>query len=978
MPWRANLSCSAGFLPWATFACCLVFSCTSNTEASGPSPSTAPDFMRSQVCIRSFPSRELPDPFALVPTLVSLADGRSADADGEGVVRGTMENGMPWVLVPGNPGDHKILFRLVVSAGSLHETDDQRGYAHFLEHMGFNGTHHHPRGLAPGAPGPMSYNAWTSYGQTVYTLDLTPGGSAGLADALAIMDDFSGGQLLDPAEVEAEKPVVLEEMRMRTASDAPRSLPDPALDGREESRYDTRTVLGTALAIGKADSASLGAFLDAWYRPERMCLIIQGPVEAREVRAASAGLFASRPVAAVPEGPDSWEHSLRTATVVCMAAPVAVDTLVMHWDIPSAREPSGTLADHMVPLLGRMVTRGVGVRLEARLAESGGSLQSCETGMEAPLFGTRENRWIQVVAGTPSGQDAGRSILAELGRIRREGFTARELDLVRTLTAAREPDAYATHDDTLIFQYLRKEAFHSTEELKKKDAAWMQALSLEDFNAFARSWLDDGRARITVMDGSRKPYAMAKWVMDDLESVRRDAGEIPGMAGKAPSGASEWPGNAPDVPVAGMGTVSAGRAGGIVSERSLGGGLVEWTLSNRVRVYLDSRPGSGKDVSWAWLAPGGLDGLDDDLVVSAHIAALVPQVLPVLTPGINSRTDLLKGKGVEPVMVVQPTARGLYGAAKSGGLPVVLSLIHGLAGREPFTEEEADRVWIPAFEAAKITEKYLDRIRDRIWWEGDIRRQPLSPMSVQDFDRDRLQAAWDLLIGDVCDFRLVISGDFRPGDIRKDVEEKVASLAPGTSRDFLVPRLVPLPRDDREESSSLSSGGASIVFLTRLSDGADHRASWMAAQMVRGLLQERIVQEIREKAGASYSVRMMVSGLDNTLNQYKWELFFDCKPSLREAVTAKARKAMDDLAARGLDEAAFLDLKARMKPVLAEMDRIPSNRVRDLARDILTGQEPSLPEDSGVLLESLDLAAFNAMVRDWLGGTGWMQVYATP
>ncbi|MGA0854744.1 MAG: M16 family metallopeptidase [Luteolibacter sp.] len=132
-------------------------------------------------------------------------------------VFGQLPNGMRYLIYPNSEPPSRISLRLHIAAGSLMEADDQRGLAHFLEHMVFNGTKHHtaaeliPRmqrlGIAFGAHA----NAYTSFDETVYMLDLPDMSEQTMDLAFTVMRDFGDGALLDAAEIDKERGVILAE-----------------------------------------------------------------------------------------------------------------------------------------------------------------------------------------------------------------------------------------------------------------------------------------------------------------------------------------------------------------------------------------------------------------------------------------------------------------------------------------------------------------------------------------------------------------------------------------------------------------------------------------------------------------------------------------------------------------------------------------------------------------------------------------------
>ena len=131
----------------------------------------------------------------------------------------TLPNGLRYFVRQNGFPEKRVSLRLVVRSGSIEEADDQQGLAHFIEHMAFNGSAHFKPGAlvatfeAIGARLGPHVNAYTSFDETVYMLDLPSDQPAIVANGLTALADFAGGLTLDPAEVEKERGVVIEEWR---------------------------------------------------------------------------------------------------------------------------------------------------------------------------------------------------------------------------------------------------------------------------------------------------------------------------------------------------------------------------------------------------------------------------------------------------------------------------------------------------------------------------------------------------------------------------------------------------------------------------------------------------------------------------------------------------------------------------------------------------------------------------------------------
>jgi zinc protease len=200
------------------------------------------------------------------------------------VVWGKLENGLRYAILPNDKPKNRVYVQLYVAAGSIQERDDERGLAHFVEHMAFKGTTHFRKNdlIEYTQKHGMSFggdtNAVTSYDHTVYKLALAENTPAEVKAALLILRDWADGVAFDPAEFEPERGVIESERRLRDdgGSRVYRKRLERWLAG---TAFADRSPIGNSEVILHAPLDKLRSFYDAWYRPERMVVVVVGDVQ---------------------------------------------------------------------------------------------------------------------------------------------------------------------------------------------------------------------------------------------------------------------------------------------------------------------------------------------------------------------------------------------------------------------------------------------------------------------------------------------------------------------------------------------------------------------------------------------------------------------------------------------------------------------------------------------------------------------------
>ncbi len=213
------------------------------------------------------------------------------------VVWGRLDNGLRYAILPNAEPRDRVSVRLLVETGALMETEDQRGLAHFIEHMGFNGTRNFPPGQLVEyfqrlgmAFGPDT-NASTGFDLTQYQVELPKNDADSLREAFKALRDYADGNLFLPEEIEQERGVILAEKRERDSADFRATLAEFGF-ALPETLLPKRFPIGTEEVIRTAPRAQFADYYDTWYRPERMALVVVGQVEPAAVATLITAAFA--------------------------------------------------------------------------------------------------------------------------------------------------------------------------------------------------------------------------------------------------------------------------------------------------------------------------------------------------------------------------------------------------------------------------------------------------------------------------------------------------------------------------------------------------------------------------------------------------------------------------------------------------------------------------------------------------------------
>ncbi|MBU8911647.1 MAG: insulinase family protein [Desulfobacterales bacterium] len=205
------------------------------------------------------------------------------------VVYGILPNGFQYILMENSIPEGRVNIHLNVFAGSMHETNEQQGVAHYLEHMLFNGSEHFKPGeliqyfQSIGMDFGADANARTSFFNTIYDLSLPSADQKHMDEAFVVIQDYAEGALLLEAEVDRERGIILAEKRQRD-SVSYRTFKKSLKFELPDSLFNQRFPIGTDDVIKKADRKLLKAYYDQWYRPDNMVLIAVGDFDVKTVQ----------------------------------------------------------------------------------------------------------------------------------------------------------------------------------------------------------------------------------------------------------------------------------------------------------------------------------------------------------------------------------------------------------------------------------------------------------------------------------------------------------------------------------------------------------------------------------------------------------------------------------------------------------------------------------------------------------------------
>lgn len=816
------------------------------------------------------------------------------------VKRGTLPNGLTYYVLAHKKPEKRAFLWLAVNAGSTQEDDDQRGLAHFVEHMAFNGTTRFPKqdiikflesmGMKFGA----HVNAYTSFDETVYQLRVPTDEKAHISRGFDVLRDWAGGVAFSPAEIEKERGVVLEEWRSGLGVfERVRDQMFKALF--KGTRYANRLPIGLPETLKSAPRAALVRYYQDWYRPDLMAVIAVGDFAdtaaiEQEIAAKFGDLKSSkgrpRPGAGVPKA-DGTRVALFTDRELPLQF-VTVFNVVPHRAETTRRDYRRIVAEQLFNSMLNERLRSIARRPDAPFSQASAQMQS----------ETREIDAFERTAIAKSGklEDALRSLFTEVLRVETHGFVASELEraravLARTLDQLAVQEATAdssTFADEITRNFFEREFMIGGEAERELTLAALPAITLEELNVMAKSFGGADNRVIGIAGPDGKPLPTEQRVL-----------AIAAEVAKAPL--EPWQDKVASAPL----MAKAPRAGKITKESKIDAiGTTEWRLSNGVRVIVKPTDFERDAIGISGFSPGGLAAAGAQLFPHARFADDVVQLGGVGELDAEDLAKSLASKRVEVVAAIDESFEWISGQGSARDLETLLQLVH-LRMTAPRKDAQAIGVWKTNV-AERLAEQqrmpeaqYGIQVQEALW-KGHPRRRTPTPADIGKLDADKALAFYRDRFGDASDFLFVIVGEVDLGKLRPLVETYLASLPAKGRREKERSDGARRVGGVVEKTWALGQEQKAAVWMLFHGDEPWSREKAWDLDTLGDVLEIRLREVLREEMSGVYSVSAGGQLVRSPVAERDFSIRFGCAPDAVKPLTKAVTDEIAALAANGI------------------------------------------------------------------------------
>lgn len=893
---------------------------------------------------------------------------------------GTLPNGLRYYVRPNATPRGRAELRLVVKTGSVLEDDDQRGLAHFVEHMAFNGSRNFPGnaiatfmqgiGMRFGA----HVNAHTGFDETVYELHVPSTDASVIDTALLMMEDWAHGVTFAPEEVDKERGVILEEWRLGLGAESrmQNTVMPVLLRG---SRYADRSPIGLPEVIRTAPYARLRQFYTDWYRPDLMAIIAVGDFDRADMEARIKAQFSgiAAPATARPRTAHTVPDHPGTLYVVATDREARATTVGLISKTP-ARDQR-TVGVYRQQMVERLFAGMLNERLDDIARTPGAPFQAAR--VSRGLFvRTMEATSMQALVADGGAERGLAALVTEAERVARHGFTATELDRQKISSQRYLQQALAEKDtspsaplaEEFIRNFMNDEPLPGIVVEQRMAQQLMPGITLDEVNRLAASWLPD-RSRVVVVNTAERAGV----------AVPTQASLASALASVGVRTLTAYVDRVNTAPLLDP-LPSPGRVATTTSDAALG--LTEWRLSNGVRVVLKPTTFKADEVLFRAVSPGGTSLAPDADYVAA---ATADDVVSEGGLGGLSLTDLEKALSTKNVAVradIGSSDEGLAGGAARADLETMFQLIH-----LRFTAPRADATAFAVLTAnlkrtlasqAAEPDVVFERAVASVLTGDHPRARPLTLSMVDEMSLERSLAFYQDRFAEAGDFTFVFVGSFDLATMRPLVERYLASL-PSRGRKE-APRDVGIRAPETVVRREVRSGvePKSQVRLVFSGPFENTEANRLIVSTMAATLSGNLHRTLREDEGGTYGVSVEPTFGFHPVQEYRVSIEFGCDPARVDALVADTWRVISAFKDSGPSRgqladgrlAASRELETNLQQNAYWLNRLTGALMRE--EDVATAVDPRS------LYDRLSIETVREAARRYLDESRYVQVILRP
>lgn len=833
---------------------------------------------------------------------------------------GKLDNGLTYYIRHNEYPKGQANFHIVQKVGAVQENEDQNGLAHFLEHMCFNGTKNFPDKTmltwleSVGVKFGVNLNAHTHPDKTIYDIMNVPVARASVVDScLLILHDWADGLTLDPKEIDKERGVIHEEWR--SGSGAFQRIFEKHGDAiYGNPKYAKHLVIGTMDIVDNFPPQTLRDYYEKWYRPDLQGIVVVGDIDVDRIEQQIKTIFS--PIR-MPDNPAKFEYYPipdNDAPILIAQKdkemPVALMIIMVKYDLlprEMRNSDASLLNDYMENVIETMLSQ----RLDEISLKPDAPVGNCGVGMDNYLgVITKGSLLVQATINDKGNDAALRTVLTELKRVKEFGFTASEYERARDEYLSQLEKAYnnrlkeknETYTAAYISNFIDNKPITGIEYEYEKMKQIIPMIPVNAVNQTMTQLLN-GKNLVVLATCPDKE----EMVLPTNEEMQKTIDEVAAAPVEAYKDNTITEPLMSELPVPGK----------IISEtENKNMGYTELTLSNGAKVLLKPTTFKDNEIVMKTVSEGGASLYPAGDYANATLISQLWGMNGLGKFSLNDMQKLLAGKQASVQVYVDDYEEGMRGNTTPKDLETMMQLVYmnfthprydkeGFGGIKQMIESQVKNL-------SQDPQYVFQDSLIHICYAHHPKAMIIGMPMLAGLDYDRMSQIYKERFADASDFTFIFSGNFDMEQMRKYVEQYIASLPANGKKEQAA-----------NDGKSLAKGNVTREFNRKTENNQAMLAMMWSGKMpytlenrikisITGqLMANELLNRVREDEGAAYSP-YSTGRLKKTFEEsFMIQTMFGLNPDKRTTSEKLTIASLEDLA-KNIPEAELNKMKEFM------------------------------------------------------------------
>lgn len=820
---------------------------------------------------------------------------------------GKLDNGMTYYIRHNELPENRADFYIAQKVGSILEDDHQRGLAHFLEHMCFNGTKNFPGKTliqyleSIGVKFGENLNAYTSIDETVYNISNVPVMRDGVVDScLLILHDWADDLTLDPKEIDSERGVIHEEWRTSMGA-MMRMLEKMMPTMYPDSKYAYRLPIGTMEVVDNFPYQALRDYYEKWYRPDQQGIVVVGDIDVDKVEAKIKSMFS--PIK-MPENAATREYfpvsdNKEPLIAIGKDKEQTVPVIYLFYKHDATSHEQKKNMDYLVVnYMKSMVENMLNARLSELKQSANPPFIQAQVSDGEFLFAKTKEAFTGMAVSKEEGIDTAlASLLREIERVHKYGFTASEYarakaDYLRMLESAYN-ERNKTKNEAYVDEYVRH--FIDNEPIPGMDNEYaimnqiVPNIPVEVVNSLVPSLVTDSNMVVSIFCPEKEgmKYPTKEEILSVINKVKAE-------------NITAYEDKVSDEPL----LAEKPQGGKIVKTEEGPFGSTVLTLSNGVRVILKDTDFKADEIKMKAFSPGGSSLFPNDEIININVLNAVAGIGGL---GNFSNVDLekvLAGKKASVNASVGSNTEGLNGNCSPKDFETMMQLVY-LSFTAPRMDNDAFMSYKNRLKASLANQEanpmvaMQDTLKKALYMDHP-RAISLKADMVDKIDYAKIMDMYKDRFKDAGDFTFIFVGNINQEEMKPMIETYLGGLPSINRKETFRDNKMDMRQGEYKNvfSKQLETPKATVLIVNNGKCDFTLKNQIMMS-MLSQILNIVYTENVREKEGGTYGV-----GTYGSLSKYPKEdaylqIYFDTDPAKRAKMTDIVLNELNQFAQEG-------------------------------------------------------------------------------